>query len=337
MDSAVAALLAARRREAVAVTLELWRDPENDAEASCCSRARRPRRARGRARDGPAALHARPARGVPRGRRRAVPAEHAAGRDPQPCVRCNGHVRLDAMLDFADRLGAADLATGHYARVTPDGLLRAAADAAKDQTYMLAAPLRATLARLRFPLGELTKPEVRALAAEAGLPVAVQGRVAGPVLPRRHRARPRSSPATAALERPPGGDRRRRRARARRAPRRSTTSRSASARASASPRRSRSTCSPPTRAPTRSSVGTARRAGDPRGRACAARGCTGPPPRSTRSSCATARRAVPAGSPRAAAARRAGAAGARRRRRARARPPACCAATSIVGWGTIAA
>jgi tRNA-specific 2-thiouridylase len=76
------------------------------------------------------------------------------------------------MVAFADALGAAALATGHYARVTDDGLLRAAADPAKDQTYMLAAVTPATLARLRFPLGELTKPEVRALAAEAGLPVA---------------------------------------------------------------------------------------------------------------------------------------------------------------------
>jgi tRNA-specific 2-thiouridylase len=91
---------------------------------------------------------------------------------PNPCVRCNGHVRLDAMLEFADRVGAATLATGHYARTTPDGLLRAAADPAKDQTYMLAAVAPATLARLRFPLGGLTKPQVRALAAEADLPVA---------------------------------------------------------------------------------------------------------------------------------------------------------------------
>jgi tRNA-specific 2-thiouridylase len=81
-------------------------------------------------------------------------------------------VRLDAMLEFADRLGAAALATGHYARHAPDGLLRAAADPAKDQTYMLAAVAPATLARLAFPLGELTKPQVRALAAEAELPVA---------------------------------------------------------------------------------------------------------------------------------------------------------------------
>jgi tRNA-specific 2-thiouridylase len=86
-------------------------------------------------------------------------------------VRCNGHVRLDAMLALADRLGAATLATGHYAR-TRDGLLRLAADPAKDQTYMLAALAPASLHRLRFPLGELRKPQVRAIAAEHGLAVA---------------------------------------------------------------------------------------------------------------------------------------------------------------------
>jgi tRNA-specific 2-thiouridylase len=98
-------------------------------------------------------------------------ADHARGLTPNPCVRCNGHVRLDAMLDFAARLGAGALATGHYARVQ-DGRLRAAADPAKDQAYMLAATAPETLARLRFPLGDMTKREVRALAAEAGLPVA---------------------------------------------------------------------------------------------------------------------------------------------------------------------
>jgi len=81
-------------------------------------------------------------------------------------------VRLDGMLELAARLGAPDLATGHYARRTADGLLRAAADPAKDQTYMLAALSRASLQRLRFPLGEHTKPQVRALAREHGLPVA---------------------------------------------------------------------------------------------------------------------------------------------------------------------
>ena len=99
-------------------------------------------------------------------------ADHAAGLTPNPCVRCNGNVRLDAMLAFARRIGAADLATGHYARVTPDGLLREAADPAKDQSYMLAALAPASVARMRFPLGELTKPEVRERARAAGLPVA---------------------------------------------------------------------------------------------------------------------------------------------------------------------
>ena len=173
VDSAVAALLVQRSaREAVAVTLELWRDTAGDGEASCCS------------------AHAvRVARSVAHGmglphftldlrdafRAGVVDpflAGYAAGQTPNPCVRCNGGVRLDAMVAFADRLGAADLATGHYARVTEDGLLRTAVDPAKDQSYMLAAVAPATLARLRFPLGGLTKPEVRALAREAGLAVA---------------------------------------------------------------------------------------------------------------------------------------------------------------------
>jgi tRNA-specific 2-thiouridylase len=106
-------------------------------------------------------------------------AGYAAGETPNPCVGCNGHVRLDAMLDLAVRLGAGRLATGHYARTAESEsgrgpLLRAAADPAKDQTYMLAALAPDSLARMHFPLGELTKPEVRAIAADAGLPVAAK-------------------------------------------------------------------------------------------------------------------------------------------------------------------
>jgi tRNA-uridine 2-sulfurtransferase len=106
-------------------------------------------------------------------------AGYAAGETPNPCVGCNGHVRLDAMLDLADRLGCRWLATGHYARITETNheagpLLRVAADPAKDQTYMLAALSSSSLARMRFPLGELTKPRVRRLAAKAGLPVAAK-------------------------------------------------------------------------------------------------------------------------------------------------------------------
>jgi len=177
VDSSVAALrCAASGAEVVAVTLELWADPENDAERSCCSAS-----AVSQAR---AMAHR---LGLPHftidlrdefrtGVVEPFIAGYASGETPNPCVGCNGHVRLDAMLALAQRVGASKLATGHYARVElEDGsrpLLRLAADAAKDQTYMLAALDPESLARLSFPLGELTKPEVRRLAAQAGLPVA---------------------------------------------------------------------------------------------------------------------------------------------------------------------
>jgi tRNA-specific 2-thiouridylase len=179
VDSAVAAHLVAQEGDAVAVTLELWADPENDAESSCCS-ASAVAQARGLAHD----------MGLPhftidlRQEFRAGVVEpfiagYAGGETPNPCVGCNGHVRLDAMLALADRLGAEALATGHYARVAEPGhaqgpLLRAAADPAKDQTYMLAALSPNSLTRMRFPLGELRKPEVREIAAQAGLPVAAK-------------------------------------------------------------------------------------------------------------------------------------------------------------------
>jgi tRNA-uridine 2-sulfurtransferase len=177
VDSSVAALLCARDSEAIAVTLELWADPENDAERSCCSST-----AVAQAR---ALAHS---LGHPHftidlrdefrvGVVEPFIAGYAAGETPNPCVGCNGHVRLDAMLELAARLGAAQLATGHYARTAERDdasgpLLRVAIDSAKDQTYMLAALDPASLARMRFPLGEFTKPEVRRIAAEAGLSVA---------------------------------------------------------------------------------------------------------------------------------------------------------------------
>jgi len=150
---------------------DLWADTENDAEQSCCSTS-----AVSQAR---ALAHQ---LGLPHftldlrdefrsGVVEPFIAAYVAGDTPNPCVGCNGHVRLDAMLDFADRLGCATLATGHYARVE-DGLLRVAADPAKDQTYMLAALAPESLQRMCFPLGEYEKPRVREIAAEAGLPVA---------------------------------------------------------------------------------------------------------------------------------------------------------------------
>jgi tRNA-specific 2-thiouridylase len=172
VDSAVAALLTARAgREAVAVTLELWSDPENDGDLSCCSaQAVRGARELAQSLDMPHLsidLRAEFRAGVVDG----WLADHAAGLTPNPCVRCNGSVRLDAMLDLAGQLGASELATGHYARVEQD-LLRVASDPAKDQSYVLAGLSAVSLARLRFPLGEMTKPEVREVAAQAGLSVA---------------------------------------------------------------------------------------------------------------------------------------------------------------------
>jgi len=176
VDSAVAAQLALERGdEVVAVTLELWSDPETDGAKSCCSP---------QAVTGARALAHR--MGLPhltldlRGAFRTevvddFVAEHEAGRTPNPCVRCNGLVRFDAMLEVARALGAARLATGHYARVTHDSggpLLRVAADPAKDQSYMLARLRPDELDRLWFPLGGLEKPHVRSLARATGLSVA---------------------------------------------------------------------------------------------------------------------------------------------------------------------
>jgi len=177
VDSAVAALLVAERGEqTVAVTLELWSDPENDGERSCCS-AQAVRSARSLAHGMGMAHFSIDLReefraGVVDG----WLSDHAAGLTPNPCVRCNGRVRLDAMLVLADRLGAQKLATGHYARTESSSdeepLLRMAVDEGKDQSYALAALSPSSLARLRFPLGSLTKPEVRERAAHAGLAVA---------------------------------------------------------------------------------------------------------------------------------------------------------------------
>jgi tRNA-specific 2-thiouridylase len=176
VDSAVAAL---RERdggaEVAAVTLKLWADPATDGERSCCSpeavlRARRLAHylgmphltldLQGEFREGVVTPFLE---------------GYAEGRTPNPCVLCNGEVRIDAMIALAERLGAKALVTGHYARIADDGegpLLAGPSDSAKDQTYMLSGLGPASLARLRFPLADLTKPEVREIAAAAGLEVA---------------------------------------------------------------------------------------------------------------------------------------------------------------------
>jgi tRNA-uridine 2-sulfurtransferase len=176
VDSSVAAWLERERgAEVIAVTLKLWADQRTDGERSCCS----PHAVLG-ARELAHSIDLPHLTMDLEESFRATVVDHfvagyAAGSTPNPCARCNGMVRIDAMIGLADRLGASTLVTGHYARIVDDGegpLLVAPADLAKDQTYMLAGVRTGSLARLRFPLAELTKPEVRRIATDAGLPVA---------------------------------------------------------------------------------------------------------------------------------------------------------------------
>lgn len=103
-------------------------------------------------------------------------AEYLRGRTPNPCTRCNQFLKFQRLAEEARRSGCQALATGHYARADRDAsgrfLLRTAADASRDQSYFLFAVTQAELAFLRFPLGDLSKGEVRRRAAEAGLGVA---------------------------------------------------------------------------------------------------------------------------------------------------------------------
>ena len=174
VDSAVALLRAAPN--AIGVTLRLWLDPHGpSSERACCS---------------PDAVIA--ARetchrlGLPhvtldlRDAFRAAVVQpfvdgYAAGLTPNPCMRCNGQFRFDALVDFAERAGADILWTGHYARIVErDGirLIARGVDDAKDQSYMLATVDPALLDRVAFPLGEQGKSSTRGEAAAAGLAVA---------------------------------------------------------------------------------------------------------------------------------------------------------------------
>ena len=101
-------------------------------------------------------------------------AAYDGGRTPNPCVRCNRAVKFGALLDRAEELGCARLATGHYARTEYDAgsgrwLLRKALRTEKDQSYVLASLTQDQLSRALFPLGGLAKEAVRAIAAQAGL------------------------------------------------------------------------------------------------------------------------------------------------------------------------
>jgi tRNA-uridine 2-sulfurtransferase len=174
VDSAVTLIKAGAG--AVGVTLRLWLDPQGpDAERACCS---------------PSAVIAARASchrlGLPHvtldlreAFRRAVVTPfvrgYARGETPNPCIRCNGGFRFAQLLAFARRIGAARLATGHYARIVEhEGrlLLARGADEHKDQSYMLGRLDPRTLDRIWFPLGEQTKADTRAQARAAGLAAA---------------------------------------------------------------------------------------------------------------------------------------------------------------------
>jgi tRNA-uridine 2-sulfurtransferase len=103
--------------------------------------------------------------------------EYLSGRTPIPCSLCNNHLKFDQLLAVAQQIGADAVATGHYARVEFDDsrnrwLLKRPADRAKDQTYFLFGLTQDQLSRTLFPLGGMTKPEVRELARKYGLALA---------------------------------------------------------------------------------------------------------------------------------------------------------------------
>ena len=98
-------------------------------------------------------------------------AEYAAGRTPNPCLRCNEKIKFAAVLDKALALGFDAVCTGHYARIR-DGILHRAADPGKDQSYVLAVLTSEQISHAMFPLGDTPKAQVRAEADRRGLAVA---------------------------------------------------------------------------------------------------------------------------------------------------------------------
>jgi tRNA-specific 2-thiouridylase len=179
VDSSVAAaLLVEQGYEVTGVMLRLWAEPAAGCRDNLCCTPEAVERARTVA----AQL------GIPfleldfreafyRAVVETFVAEYAAARTPNPCIPCNREVRFGLLMRWALEQGADFLATGHYARIRRAGdryqLLRGR-DRRKDQSYVLHILTQEQLAHTLFPLGDLTKEQVRALARERGLPVADQ-------------------------------------------------------------------------------------------------------------------------------------------------------------------
>ena len=171
VDSSVAAaLLVEQGHEVVGATLKLWGGP---SDSGCCSVA-----------DVEDARRVAQQLGITHhvfnlteefDRKVVAPyvGEHARGRTPNPCIECNRSMKFDRLLHRADRLGFHRLATGHHARVAAPRSsalqLRRGADAAKDQSYVLSMLGQDALSRVLFPVGDMTKDEVRADARRLGL------------------------------------------------------------------------------------------------------------------------------------------------------------------------
>ena len=171
VDSSVAAaLLVERGHEVVGATLKLWGGP---SDSGCCSVA-----------DVEDARRVAQQLGITHhvfnlteefDRLVVAPyvGEHARGRTPNPCIECNRSMKFDRLLHRADRLGFHRLATGHHARVGAPAptawQLRRGADPAKDQSYVLSMLGQDALSRVVFPVGDMTKDEVRARARRLGL------------------------------------------------------------------------------------------------------------------------------------------------------------------------
>lgn len=172
VDSAVAALLLLEQGYAVhGLFMKNW---EDDDTASHCSAAQDMADAKQVAADLNIPLHfANFSRDYKERVFARFLSEHRAGRTPNPDILCNNHIKFQAFPDYARRLGARYIATGHYARRLegPDGMVRLgrAKDADKDQTYFLHGLSQAQLQGCLFPLGGFRKPDVRRMAEDAGL------------------------------------------------------------------------------------------------------------------------------------------------------------------------